>query len=70
VFHAYVAASKSAGSRSSGRAAQSERLLGPASKIFGWGDVDYDPFTGGTEYVPQWIKLEFGPRSTGEPAES
>ena len=32
--------------------------------------VDYDPLTEGSEYVPPWVKLEFGARSTGEPAES
>jgi hypothetical protein len=32
--------------------------------------VDYQPLTEASEYVPPWIKLEFGARSTGEPAET
>lgn len=32
--------------------------------------VDYDPLTSGSEYVPPSVKLEFGARSTGEPAEA
>jgi hypothetical protein len=32
--------------------------------------VDYDPLTEGSEYIPPWVRLEFGARSTGEPAES
>ncbi len=31
--------------------------------------VDYDPLAQGTGYSPLWVKLEFGARSTGEPAE-
>jgi len=31
--------------------------------------VDYDPLSMGTGYVPPHVKLEFGARSTGEPAE-
>jgi len=31
--------------------------------------VDYDPLAAGTGYVPPRVKLEFGARSTGEPAE-
>ena len=32
--------------------------------------VDYHPLTEASEYVSPWIKLEFGARSTGEPAET
>jgi hypothetical protein len=31
--------------------------------------IDYDPLAAGTGYVPPRVKLEFGARSTGEPAE-
>ncbi|MCP1835730.1 hypothetical protein J2R76_004070 [Bradyrhizobium sp. USDA 4532] len=32
--------------------------------------VDYEKLTQGFDYVPPWIKLEFGARSTGEPSET
>ena len=32
--------------------------------------VDYVQLTKGSDYVPPWIKLEFGARSTGEPQET
>ncbi|MGY4231105.1 hypothetical protein ACVIIW_000052 [Bradyrhizobium sp. USDA 4449] len=32
--------------------------------------VDYDRLTTDSDYVPPWIKLEFGARSTGEPSET
>jgi hypothetical protein len=32
--------------------------------------VDYVQLTKGSDYVPPWIKLEFGARSTGEPHET
>lgn len=32
--------------------------------------LDYDRLTQGSAYVPPWVKLDFGARSTGEPAEA
>jgi len=32
--------------------------------------VDYEQLTEGSQYVPPWIKLDFGARSTGDPCET